>query len=558
MRKLLIIVMLAFSAGVMAQNPNVIEQLMKDEPEFILNFVSFMKDLEEGVEDNSLKSDTVTIDRSMFPNDEYLATYGMNRDSLLTIFQMVVNQNEGMEKLILKFGDATEIGIKPVAETKSKYAPLYKYRIYLKDKKGNGFSKRHPEEFLSQKSIDRRKRQKIKIKDSDLPLTASYLSEIRNTGAKVVNVSKWNNTVVVSLTDTSVVDVIAGMPFVTSTRKVAEYLKPQKPDTVSHAHWVKPFTANDSTSNLYGKAYTQIKQLNGVALHDRGFKGQGVTVAVIDAGFCNQNVLPIFSNVNVLGWRDFVEPYTDHLFNASSHGTNVLSCIGANTPNVMIGTAPMASFWLLRAEDEHSEQLVEEDNWAAAVEFADSVGVDVVNSSLGYVNFDNKADNNEYSELDGKTALISRTASMMASKGMILCNSAGNSGDERWKKIGVPADADNILAVGAIDSIGRNATFSSVGYSADGRVKPDVVAMGYLAVVADIKGDINRTFGTSFSSPILCGMVATLWSALPKLNAYEIMDIIRQSGDRYDKPDNVFGYGIPDFEKAYEMGKALH
>ena len=220
----------------------------------------------------------------------------------------------------------------------------------------------------------------------------------------------------------------------------------------------------------------------------------------------------------------------------------------------MVGTAPGASFWLLRSEDGDTEQMVEEDYWAAAMEFADSVGADVVNSSLGYTKFDNNADNIEYREQDGLTRLISRTASMVASKGMILCNSAGNEGWGIWKRIGCPADAHDILAVGAVDRNGGNAMFSSLGYSADGRVKPDVAAMGVFSTVLDIRGQIGHANGTSFSSPILAGMVACLWQAFPDLDAYEIMELVRRSGDRADCPDNVFGYGVPDFGRAYRLG----
>jgi subtilisin family serine protease len=229
-----------------------------------------------------------------------------------------------------------------------------------------------------------------------------------------------------------------------------------------------------------------------------------------------------------------------------------------NDKNVFVGTAPDASFWLLRSEETNTEQIVEEDNWAAAVEFADSVGVDVINSSLGYALFnDDLKTSVKYWELDGKTHLNSRSASMLAAKGIILCNSAGNEGNDYWKKIGVPADASDILAVGAVDDIGVNTRFSSVGNTEDGRIKPDVCAMGGRACVMNITGHTTHANGTSFSSPILSGMVTCLWQALPKLNAYEIMDIIRKSGHYAEHPNNIYGYGIPDFMKALELGKEI-
>lgn len=290
--------------------------------------------------------------------------------------------------------------------------------------------------------------------------------------------------------------------------------------------------------------------MNLEALHEKGYKGKGMTIAIIDGGFYNADIIPMLKNVNVLGYKDFVNPGIDNVFEQELHGTMVLSCIGTNQPGTFVGTAPEASFWLLRSEDGHSEQLVEEDTWCAAIEFADSVGADVVNTSLGYTEFDNKADNVRYWELDGKTHLISRSASMAASKGMVCCQSAGNSAFyDRWKLIGAPADADNILTVGAVDSKRVNTLFSSIGHSYDGRIKPDVCAQGEDCTVIDRDGTLTTADGTSFSSPIMCGSVACFWQANPKLTAKEVIWSIRALGDNAEHPDNVFGYGIPDYSK---------
>ena len=233
----------------------------------------------------------------------------------------------------------------------------------------------------------------------------------------------------------------------------------------------------------------------------------------------------------------------------------VLSCIGMNQPHVMIGTAPEASFWLLRSEDEYSEHLVEQDYWAAAIEFADSVGVDVVNTSLGYYAFDDKSKDYRYRDLDGHFALMSRQAAKAADKGMIVVCSAGNSGSGPWKKTTPPGDADNVLTVGAISKKGELAPFSSIGNTADGRVKPDVMAVGLGSDVMGTDGILRRANGTSFSSPIMCGMVTCLWQALPNLTAKEIIELVRRSGDRAKYPDNIYGYGIPDMWKAYQSAK---
>lgn len=429
--------------------------------------------------------------------------------------------------------------------------PYYKYRVQLTDKQGTEYSLSHPEQFLSERALQRRKRQNIRVDATDLPVSATYLSQLRNLGVDVLLTSKWNNTAVIGTSDTSVVQSVRQLPCVSAVRQVAVYKSMPKAAGNGRRERLRDVNAGNGVS--YREAYTQIDQLNGVALHGAGFRGQGMVIAIIDGGFFNADVIPGFAHTKILGTKDFVNPSAD-IFAESTHGMNVLSCIGANEPGYMIGTAPEASFWLLRSEDTYTEQLVEEDNWCAAVEFADSVGADVLNASLGYFDFDNDADDATYDQLDGHTHINSRSASMIASKGMILCNSAGNEGSSSWGRIGTPADASDILAVGAIMPDRKIAPFSSRGYSADGRVKPDVVAMGVMSAVYGSNGQLSYSNGTSFSSPILTGMVTCLWQALPHLNAYQIMDIIRRSGDRHDNPDETFGYGLPDFFKAYAMG----
>lgn len=454
-----------------------------------------------------------------------------------------------MKRFLLLFAFA--VSLSAMAGDSCSFTPYYKYRVSLADKKMSAYKTSHPEEFLSEKAVQRRKRQGIRIDETDLPVSETYLKSISESGVKILCTSKWNNTVLVQCTDTLKMNAVSSLPFVEGVRRVAVYTSPAVVDTTDR----RSLIVNDTVVSEYnyGSAQRQIEQINGLALHERGFRGEGMTIAIIDGGFYNADVIPMLDNVRILGTHDFVNPNSD-IYAENSHGMMVLSCIGTNKPGKMVGTAPGASFWLLRSEDGDTEQMVEEDYWAAAMEFADSVGADVVNSSLGYTKFDNSADNIEYREQDGITRLISRTASMVASKGMILCNSAGNEGMDAWKRIGCPADARDILTVGAVDRKGVNALFSSLGYSADGRVKPDVATMGVMSTVLDITGRIGRANGTSFSSPILTGMVACLWQAFPDLDAYEIMDLVRRSGDRADYPDNVFGYGIPDFGRAYRLG----
>lgn len=432
-----------------------------------------------------------------------------------------------------------------------------KYRISLKDKAATVYSLDHPEAFLSEKAIARRQKQHLPIDSTDLPVCRKYVDEIRRQGVHIVVTGKWENFVTVSCNDSTLIDRIAALPFVRTTEKVWMAPPADKPSMSTGRDSLvnNPAVHPDS---IYGLAVSQIQLSKGDKLHDAGFKGQGMTIAVIDAGFHNADKITAMRNIRVLGTKDFVNPQSD-IYAESSHGMMVLSCIGMNQPDIMTGTAPEASFWLLRSEDEYSEHLVEQDYWAAAVEFADSVGVDVLNTSLGYYTFDDKSKDYKYCELDGHHALMSRQASRIADKGMVLVCSAGNSGMGSWKKITPPGDAENVITVGAIDKKSVLAPFSSIGNTADNRIKPDVVAVGLGADVIGTSGNQSKANGTSFSSPIMCGMVTCLWQACPDLTAKEIIRIVRQAGDRSGFPDNIYGYGVPDMWKAYqtykEMGK---
>ena len=420
-----------------------------------------------------------------------------------------------------------------------------KYRISLKDKAATDYSLQKPEMYLSKKSIERRKRQGLEIDSTDLPVCKKYVDAIRKKGVHVLVTGKWDNFVTVSCNDSMLIAEIAGLPFVRSTERVWRGVAKRASERDSLIN--KPLR----TDSLYGPAITQIKMSHADRLHEAGFKGQGMTIAVIDAGFHNVDKIEAMKNINILGTRDFVNPEAD-IYAESSHGMSVLSCMAMNQPNVMIGTAPEASYWLLRSEDEYSENLVEQDYWAAAIEFADSVGVDLVNTSLGYYSFDDPTKNYRYRDLNGHYALMSREAAKAADKGIVVVCSAGNSGSGSWKKITPPGDAENVITVGAVNKYGVLAPFSSVGNTADGRAKPDVVAVGLGSDVMGTDGNLRHANGTSFSSPIMCGMVACLWQACPELTAKEIIELVRRSGDRAVFPDNIYGYGIPDLWKAYQ------
>ena len=431
----------------------------------------------------------------------------------------------------------------------------YMFRVTLKDKHGTPYSLDKPREFLSAKSIVRRSRQHLSVDSTDLPVNPAYVNAILSTGVEVVSRSRWNNTVLVRSRHLDKLKSVALLECVKEIRKV--WTSPDSIDaSPPRARFHTEFNRWDTVSQThYGVTLEQVAMLGGVMMHRHGYRGRGMTVAVLDGGFMNADMIPSLKEAHVVGWRDFVVPRAASVFKEMDHGTKVLSAMAVNVPGTFVGTAPEASYWLLRCEDNYTESLAEEDYWAAAAEFADSVGVDIISSSLGFHAFDNSADNYKYSQLDGRTALISRTASMLADKGIVLVNSAGNDGMAAWKKVNVPADASDIITVGAVTPDRRNASFSSIGPTADCRVKPDVMALGSPTAVITGRGTIIKDVGTSFSTPLVAGMVACLWQALPGKTAKDIIRLVRGSADNTATPDNIYGYGIPDFWKAYKMGR---
>ena len=426
---------------------------------------------------------------------------------------------------------------------------VYKYRVSLKDKVGTTYSIDKPEEFLSERAIERRNRQQLPIDETDLPVSRKYVDELKATGARLVTTSKWNNTVVLEVSDTLLMEDISKKSFVTGVKKVWVSLDSIPPRNMKRKKEVK--NKVEKTDCHYGNALRQIEIHGGDSLHTAGFAGKGMHVAVIDAGFYNADEIKFFRKMDLLGTRDFVNPNSD-IYAENAHGLMVLSCMAANLPKVFVGTAPEASYWLLRSEDNDSEQPIEEDYWAAAIEFADSVGVDVVNTSLGYYEFDEGFPAYRYRDLDGHYSLMSHSASLAADKGIVVVCSAGNSGDDPWKKVTPPGDSENVLTVGAINKNLVNARFSSIGNSADGRIKPDVMAVGVNSVVTGTDGSVSKGNGTSFASPIMCGIVTCFWQACPWLTAKEVIEAVRQVGDRVDYPDNIYGYGVPNLWKAYQ------
>ena len=339
------------------------------------------------------------------------------------------------------------------------------------------------------------------------------------------------------------------MPFVSKVQKV--WVQPDSIPARNKNRKKEVKNEVKETGDYYGKALQQIQIHGGDSLHAAGFAGQGMHVAVIDAGFYNADKIKFFKKMDLLGTRDFVNSASD-IYAENSHGMKVLSCMAANIKDAFVGTAPEASYWLLRSEDADTEQPVEEDYWAAAIEFADSVGVDVVNTSLGYYSFDEGYAPYRYRDLDGHASLMSHSASMAADKGIVVVCSAGNSGKGAWKKMTPPGDSEHVITVGALTKELVNADFSSIGNTADGRIKPDVMAIGQNSVVSGNDGSVSKANGTSFASPTMCGVVACFWQACPWLTAKEVVKAVQQAGDRVDFPDNIYGYGVPNLWKAYQ------
>ena len=438
------------------------------------------------------------------------------------------------------------------AQAKSQ-AQKYSFWVAFTDKNNSPYSVDRPQEFLGPKGIERRKNQNINTTLQDLPVNPAYIAMLKGTGARIVLTSRWLNAATV-IADSAALPSFKALGFVS---KVERLSGPVADTLIESAEKTEPEPMYGK--NYYGKSYQQIAVMRGDTLHNLGFSGRGMTIAVIDAGFLKVDTLEAFRKLRedgrILGVHDFVDA-DGQVYDAASHGMLVLGALAAYVPNQIIGTAPDAAYYLLRSENAGSEYPIEEAAWVSAAEYADSAGAWLINSSLGYTTYDDPSLSHTYAELDGKTAKASIAAGIAVTKGILVCNSAGNSGRSPWRYITVPADAIDILTVGAVD-INRNVTsFSSRGPSPDGRVKPDVCAVGFAVATASLKeGEVGFANGTSLSSPLLAGMAACLWQAFPGKTNYQVMDAIRNSSHLRSMPNDSFGYGIPDFSLAYQMLK---
>ncbi len=420
--------------------------------------------------------------------------------------------------------------------------------VYLTDKQNVAVSIANPIAILTQKAIDRKNNHSVTIDERDVPVTESYITQLKNTsGITVMAKSKWFNAVHIRGNKTDI-EALGSLGFVASIDFADKSLNTGK--RVNQKETSK--LESELTSFNYGNTFNQINMIRGNELHLLNYTGMGMTVAVLDAGFPNVNTMAAFQRLrnagHILDVYDFVGRDHDvYTTTTSKHGTWVLSTMAGYVENQFVGTAPDASYYLFITEDDLSENPVEESYWVEAAERADSLGVDVINTSLGYKIYDNSNYSYTNANLDGQTAFITKGANIAFEKGLLLINSAGNEGNDGTN---APADSPNVLSVGAVNSTGAYASFSSVGSTFQPTQKPDVVAQGQASYVVDTNDVIGTLNGTSFSSPILAGSVVCLWQALPHKTNAEIMQLVRESASQYNSPDYYLGYGIPNFLSA--------
>ena len=444
-------------------------------------------------------------------------------------------------------------------------AQFSKYIIRFKDKGGTPFSINNPSQYLSAKSIQRRVKQNISVDSSDLPITPRYIDSIRLAGNVIIlNKSKWLNQVCIETTDAAALAKINSFPFVMSSQPVRRMQQGGREITETRNKFNEEIyqtsTTNQATGTTndafdYGNSLQQIHIHEGEFLHNKGFRGEGMLMAMFDGGYKNYLTITAFDSVRnnnqVVETYDFVQNEVS-VNEDDAHGMYCFSIIAANWPGQLVGSAPKAKFYLYRTEDVFSEYPVEEQNWVAAAERADSIGVDVFTTSLGYTTFDNPVFNHTYAQMNGKVTIIARANAMAARKGIISVVAAGNDGNNAWHYIGTPADADSIVTVGAVNAAGTVATFSSYGPASDGRIKPTVASVGWGTAIAGLNNLPTFGNGTSFACPNLAGLITCLWQAFPEFTNMQIIEAVKRSSSLYTTPNDRAGYGIPNFHKAYD------
>jgi hypothetical protein len=446
-------------------------------------------------------------------------------------------------------------------------AQFTRYLVKLKHKGGTPFSFSTPSAYLSQRAIDRRTKYNIAPDSTDLPVNPSFVTQIDNiANVTILNVSKWLNQVSILTTDASAITAINALPFVESTtglaaREMNHFIGPPVPDKFSAEEQLpaplsEPRLLQPSSDffNYGASSFNEINLHKGQFLHNIGLRGQGMQIAMLDGGFFNYQTLDamdsIIANNQVLGTWDFVSG-NSNVNDDHPHGMQCLSTICANLPGVFIGKAPKASFYLYRTEDVATEYPIEEHNMVCGMERADSAGADVISASLGYYEFDNPSLNYTYANMNGNTTISVRGADLAAKKGILFFNAAGNEGNNPWKFIITPSDGDSVVAVGAVSAAGSPGSFTSLGPSSDGQVKPDLASVGVAARVQATNNTVGSSNGTSFACPNMAGLGTILWQGFPEFNNMKIIGALREAGSRFTNPNDTIGYGIPDMKKAF-------
>lgn len=429
--------------------------------------------------------------------------------------------------------------------------------IFFADKEDVAGSIANPITILTQEALDRKALHQVPIDERDVPLNETYKATVSaQPGITVYAKSKWMNAVYVRGTKENIEDLM-NLEFVSDIEFMnKDFNRPFKPRQTKDKF---VFERPSQTEYNYGSSQNQIEMIKMDAVHDEGYTGNGITVAFMDNGYPNVLANHAFEAMRnegrLLGYYDFVDR-VENPDGTGTHGAHTLSDAAAYIEDEFVGTAPNASYYLFITEDGRQESPVEEAWWVEALERADSLGVFVTNTSLGYQDFDKSSYNHKYSDLDGQTTIGSRGANHAFDKGILNVVSAGNSA-QGFGYVNSPADAPGSLTIGAVDGNGDYAYFSSYGPTYDGRIKPDIMAQGLDAAIVDYHGYVNYANGTSFSAPIIAGAVASLWEAAPRVTNAEIMQIIRESAHLYNNPTDLMGYGIPDFSQALEAVKLL-
>ncbi len=434
-----------------------------------------------------------------------------------------------------------------------------RYIIKFRNKSNNSFSISNPSAFLSQRSIERRTRYNLAFDSTDIPVSSQYISALRSVpGVTILNASKWLNQVSIQTTDSTAINKINAFSFVQSSSAIAAQNVSSDGEKLKNlATGANSFRSGNVLADFYnyGLSFPQIHIHNGEFLHNIGLRGQNMILGMLDAGYLNYLTVKAFDSVRannqILGTHDFVA-LESSVNEDNAHGMQCFSTIAANIPGQFIGTAPKASFYLFRTEDAATEYPIEEHNWVCGAERLDSAGGDLISSSLGYNVFDAPltAASYTYAQLNGNNTISVTGADLAAKKGILVVNSAGNSGNDAWKYIITPADGDSVLAVGAVNTLGVVAGFSSFGPSSDGQVKPDVAAVGVQTVIQNPNNIVGTGNGTSFAAPIMAGLATSLWQGFPEFNNMKIIDALRKAGSIAATPNDRIGYGIPDVKKA--------